>query len=80
MPRYYVGKTRLICGSLIAISVVIMQVFISTGVFNSSKALDIPALISVLGIALALPLLSLQLLTTFEDESRKFTQPVEKLN
>ncbi len=71
--KYPVGRARLICGGLLAISVVIVQVFISTGVFTSSKALDIPALISVLAFALALPLLSLRLLVTFEDASRKFT-------
>lgn len=71
--KYAVGRARLICGGFLAISVVIMQVFISTGVFTSSKAFDIPSLISVLAFALALPLLSLRLLVTFEDASRKYT-------
>src|SRR5438045_2136293 len=73
VKKYAVGKTRLICGGLIAVSLVIMQDFISSGVFDSSKALDWLALFSVLAFALALPLLAAHLLATFEDASRKYT-------
>lgn len=73
VSKYKVGKTRLICAGLIGISIIIMQDFISLGVFTSSKTLDIAALFSVLAFALALPLLAVRLLFTFEEASRKYT-------
>jgi hypothetical protein len=60
---------------LLAIIFIILQDLISSGVFNSSKMLDFPLLISAFAFAVALPLLSIQLLATFEDESRFFTIP-----
>lgn len=73
VKRQTVGKTRLICGGLIAIGGIIIQDFISVGVFKPANILDIPALISVIAFALALPLLSLHLLAILEDEWRKST-------
>ena len=81
--KYMAGKTRLICGGLIGIGVVILQAFISSGVFPPSPSptsvkatgaavLDIPALIAVIALALALPLLSVLLIATFEETSRRF--------
>jgi len=83
--KYAAGKTRLMCGGLVGIGIVILQAFISTGVYTSpqaattakaatvAKLLDIPALISVIALALALPFLSVLLLATFEETSRRFT-------
>jgi len=73
VTKYEVGRTRLMFGGLIAISLIITQDFIASGVFDSSKkAPDVPAFISVVAFAIALPLLSAQLLITFEDGSRLY--------
>jgi hypothetical protein len=71
--KYWVTRTKLMLGGLLAIIIIILQDLISLGVFNSSKMLDWPLVISAFAFAVALPLLSVQLLATIEDESRFWT-------
>ena len=70
--KHDVNRIRLMFGGLIAISLIIVQDFISSGVFNSPTKPDIPALISVLSFAVALPLLAAHVLITSEDASRHY--------
>lgn len=72
VDKYQIAKARVICGGLIIISVYFMQEFLGIGVFTPppSKALDWIALASVLAFAVALPLLVVRVLFTFEEEPR----------
>ncbi|HZS77372.1 MAG TPA: hypothetical protein VFA41_12225 [Ktedonobacteraceae bacterium] len=84
LKKYAAIKTRLICGGLIGIGLVILSAFISAGVFKSlpgtpaAKAPvevnvpDWPAIFSIIAFAIALPLLSALVLITFEETSRKY--------
>ena len=72
VSKYWIDRTRLTTGGLISVGLIITQDFISSGIVASSKVLDIPALISVVAFAVALPLLSAQFPVTFEDGSRHY--------
>ena len=72
VTKYEVTRIRLMVGGLIAISLIIVQDFISSGVFTSSKTLDIFSFISVISFAVALPLLTAHILITSEDASRHY--------
>lgn len=50
--------TNIICSGLIAISLIIIQDYVSSGVFTPSGTLDTARLISLLGFAMAIPLLA----------------------
>lgn len=75
--KYIADKTRLICAGLVGIGIIILGSFVQIGVFTTStgpppsKELDIPAFISVIAFAVALPLLSVRLLASFEVASRR---------
>ena len=68
--KYWIARSKLMLAGLLAIILIILQDLISSGVFNSNspKTFDVPLLISAIAFAIALPLLSVQLLATFEDE------------
>jgi hypothetical protein len=73
--KYWIARSKLMLAGLLAIILIILQDLITSGVYNSSKMFDVPLLISAIAFAIALPLLSVQLLATFEDESRITTIP-----
>jgi hypothetical protein len=69
---YVLNGAKLISGGLIAISLILTQVFVASGVFNSANALDIPALICVLAFAFAIPPLVASFVIVFRIEARKY--------
>lgn len=71
--EYAIRLHTLYAGGLIAISLIVIQVFIGLG------KLDMPALISVLAFASAIPLLSGMLVVNVVESKYQFSSPHSKI-
>src|SRR2546425_4291571 len=71
--EYTIRLHTLYAGGLIGISLIVLQVFIGLG------KLDMPALISVLAFATAVPLLSGMLVTNFIERRYQYSSPRSRI-